>query len=46
MRPACARDWGSDYRAADVFLTDINMDVMGGVDAGRAVGFGQKWRAG
>ncbi|MEZ5947456.1 MAG: folate-binding protein [Hyphomonas sp.] len=35
-------DWGSDYRAAEVFPTDINMDVLGGVDYKKGCFVGQE----
>ena len=35
-------EWGSDYRAAEVFPSDINMDVMGGVDYKKGCFVGQE----
>jgi len=35
-------EWGADYRAAEVFPTDINMDVMGGVDYRKGCFVGQE----
>ncbi len=35
-------EWGADYRAAEVFPTDINMDVMGGVDYKKGCFVGQE----
>lgn len=35
-------EWGRDYRAAEVFPTDINMDVMGGVDYRKGCFVGQE----
>jgi len=35
-------EWGSDYRAAEVFPTDINMDVMGGIDYKKGCFVGQE----
>lgn len=35
-------EWGADYRAADVFPTDINMDLMGGVDYRKGCFVGQE----
>ena len=35
-------EWGSDYRAADVFPTDINMDVMHGLDYSKGCFVGQE----
>lgn len=35
-------EWGSDYRAAEVFPTDINMDVMNGIDYKKGCFVGQE----
>ena len=35
-------EWGADYRAAEAFPTDINMDVMGGVDYKKGCFVGQE----
>ncbi len=35
-------EWGRDYRAADVFPTDINMDLMNGVDYKKGCFVGQE----
>lgn len=35
-------EWGEDYRAAEVFPTDINMDVMNGVDYKKGCFVGQE----
>ncbi len=35
-------EWGADYRAAEVFPTDINMDQMGGVDYKKGCFVGQE----
>jgi hypothetical protein len=35
-------EWGRDYRAADVFPTDINMDLMGGIDYRKGCFVGQE----
>ena len=35
-------EWGSDYRAADVFPTDVNMDVMNGIDYKKGCFVGQE----
>ncbi|MCA8902263.1 MAG: folate-binding protein YgfZ [Hyphomonas sp.] len=35
-------EWGSDYRAGEVFPTDINMDVMGGIDYKKGCFVGQE----
>lgn len=35
-------EWGCDYRAAEVFPTDINMDVMGGIDYKKGCFVGQE----
>ena len=35
-------EWGEDYRAAEIFPTDINMDVMGGVDYRKGCFVGQE----
>ena len=35
-------EWGEDYQASDVFPTDINMDVMGGVDYKKGCFVGQE----
>ena len=35
-------EWGSDYRAAEVFPTDINMDAMGGIDYKKGCFVGQE----
>lgn len=35
-------EWGRDYRAAEVFPTDINMDVMGGIDYRKGCFVGQE----
>lgn len=35
-------EWGADYRAAEVFPTDINMDLMGGVDYKKGCFVGQE----
>ncbi|HPF24533.1 MAG TPA: folate-binding protein [Hyphomonas sp.] len=35
-------EWGADYRASEVFPTDINMDVMGGVDYKKGCFVGQE----
>lgn len=35
-------EWGEDYRANEVFPTDINMDVMGGVDYRKGCFVGQE----
>jgi folate-binding protein YgfZ len=35
-------EWGRDYRAAEVFPTDINMDLMGGVDYRKGCFVGQE----
>jgi folate-binding protein YgfZ len=35
-------EWGTDYRAAEVFPTDINMDVMGGIDYKKGCFVGQE----
>ncbi|MEQ9506819.1 MAG: folate-binding protein [Hyphomonas sp.] len=35
-------EWGRDYRAAEVFPTDINMDVMGGIDYKKGCFVGQE----
>ena len=35
-------EWGADYRAAEVFPTDINMDVMGGIDYKKGCFVGQE----
>lgn len=35
-------EWGRDYRAAEVFPTDVNMDVMGGIDYRKGCFVGQE----
>jgi len=35
-------EWGRDYRAASVFPTDVNMDVMGGIDYRKGCFVGQE----
>ena len=35
-------EWGEDYRAAEVFPTDINMDLMNGVDYKKGCFVGQE----
>ena len=35
-------EWGRDYRAAQVFPTDINMDLMGGIDYKKGCFVGQE----
>jgi folate-binding protein YgfZ len=35
-------EWGSDYRAAEVFPTDINMDILGGIDYRKGCFVGQE----
>lgn len=35
-------EWGSDYRAAEVFPSDVNMDVMSGVDYSKGCFVGQE----
>ena len=35
-------EWGGDYRAAEVFPTDVNMDVMTGVDYKKGCFVGQE----
>lgn len=35
-------EWGADYRAGEVFPTDINMDVMGGIDYRKGCFIGQE----
>lgn len=35
-------EWGRDYRAAEVFPTDINMDLMGGIDYRKGCFVGQE----
>jgi len=35
-------EWGEDYRAAEVFPTDINMDVMNGIDYKKGCFVGQE----
>jgi len=35
-------EWGSDYRAAEVFPTDINMDIMNGIDYKKGCFVGQE----
>ncbi|MDP3457677.1 MAG: folate-binding protein [Hyphomonas sp.] len=35
-------EWGRDYRAADVFPTDINMDLMDGIDYRKGCFVGQE----
>jgi len=35
-------EWGRDYRAAEVFPTDINMDLMDGIDYGKGCFVGQE----
>jgi folate-binding protein YgfZ len=35
-------EWGRDYRAAEVFPTDINMDVMNGIDYRKGCFVGQE----
>ena len=35
-------EWGADYRAAEVFPTDINMDVMNGIDYRKGCFVGQE----
>lgn len=35
-------EWGADYRAAEVFPTDINMDMMGGIDYRKGCFVGQE----
>lgn len=35
-------EWGRDYRAAEVFPTDINMDLMGGIDYKKGCFVGQE----
>lgn len=35
-------EWGRDYRAAEVFPTDINMDVMNGIDYKKGCFVGQE----
>jgi folate-binding protein YgfZ len=35
-------EWGTDYHAAEVFPTDINMDVMGGIDYKKGCFVGQE----
>lgn len=35
-------EWGDDYRAADVFPTDINMDMMHGIDYRKGCFVGQE----
>ncbi len=35
-------EWGRDYRAAEVFPTDINMELMGGIDYKKGCFVGQE----
>jgi len=35
-------EWGADYRAAEVFPTDINMDMMSGIDYKKGCFVGQE----
>lgn len=35
-------EWGRDYRAAEVFPTDINMDLVGGIDYRKGCFVGQE----
>ena len=35
-------EWGRDYRTAEVFPTDINMDLMGGIDYKKGCFVGQE----
>ena len=35
-------EWGADYRSSDVFPTDVNMDVMGGIDYKKGCFVGQE----
>jgi len=35
-------EWGADYRAAEVFPTDINMDLMAGIDYRKGCFVGQE----
>lgn len=35
-------EWGRDYRAAEVFPTDVNMDVMNGIDYRKGCFIGQE----
>ena len=35
-------EWGADYRAAEVFPTDINMDMMNGIDYKKGCFVGQE----
>ena len=35
-------EWGSDYRAAEVFPSDVNMDVMNGIDYKKGCFVGQE----
>jgi tRNA-modifying protein YgfZ len=35
-------EWGRDYRAAEIFPTDMNMDLMGGIDYRKGCFVGQE----
>jgi hypothetical protein len=35
-------EWGADYRASEVFPTDVNLDVMGGIDYKKGCFVGQE----
>jgi hypothetical protein len=35
-------EWGADYRAEELFPTDVNMDVMGGIDYRKGCFIGQE----
>ncbi len=35
-------EWGADYRAQDVFPTDVNIDLMGGIDYHKGCFVGQE----
>jgi len=39
---ACVPEWGFDYRAAEVFPADVNLDRLGGVDYGKGCFVGQE----
>lgn len=39
---ACVPEWGRDYRSAEVFPTDVNMDLMNGVDYKKGCFVGQE----
>ena len=39
---ACVPEWGFDYRAAEVFPADVNLDRLGGVDYAKGCFVGQE----